>query len=139
MTASKTHQPDLRPPRPAARVVDAMSLGVLACPAWTPADAVARKMATHRIHAVVVEGLAGDAWGVVSDMDLVRTARGEVKRLTAGEIAATEPLQVEATLPLDEAVRLMAEHDVSHLIVTDAGRPVGMLSSLDVAAIVGAS
>jgi CBS domain-containing protein len=126
-----------------ATVSDAMRAGVMSCPPDLPATTAARMMATHHIHAVVVEGIHLDAvrgeqlsWGVVSDMDLVRAARRGIDELTVGEIAATEPVMVEPTLALEEAMRIMDEHDVAHLIVADRGRPVGILSSLDVAGIV---
>lgn len=142
MTTHSRPNPSLRvlPSVAGARVVDAMSLGVVSCPASAPAVAVARLMATQRIHAVVVEGISDDAvrgvWGVVSDADLLAVARAELDALTAAEIAVTEPLTVESSLPLDEAIRLMVEHELSHLIVADAGRPVGVLSSLDIAGVI---
>ena len=123
-----------------ATVADAMRTGVMSCPPDVPATTVARMMATHHIHSVVVEGVHNDPvhgerlkWGVVSDMDLLRGARAELDDMTAGDIAITEPVTVEASLPLDEAVRLMAEHDTAHLIVAERGWPVGMLSTLDIA------
>jgi CBS domain-containing protein len=125
-----------------ATVADAMRTGVMSCPPDVPATTVARMMATYHIHSVVVEGVHQDAihgerltWGVVSDMDLLRAARAGVDELTAGAIAATEPVTVEPSLPLDEAVRLMAEHDTAHLIVTDRGRAIGIVSTLDIAGV----
>jgi CBS domain-containing protein len=47
----------------------------------------------------------------------------------------TEPVVVEPKLSLAEATRLMDEHDTAHLVVVDDGRPVGMVSSLDVAGV----
>jgi CBS domain-containing protein len=125
-----------------ATVADAMRTGVMSCPPDVPATTVARMMATYHIHSVVVDGVHQGAvhgdrltWGVVSDMDLLRAVRAGVDELTAGEIAATEPVTVEPSLPLDEAVRLMAEHDTAHLIVTDRGRAVGIVSTLDIAGV----
>ena len=99
-------------------------------------------MATHHIHSVVVEGIHRDpvhgerlTWGVVSDMDLLRAARTGIEELTVAEIAATEPVTVEASLALAEALRLMEEHETAHLIVADQGRPVGILSTLDIAGV----
>jgi signal-transduction protein with cAMP-binding, CBS, and nucleotidyltransferase domain len=125
-----------------ATVADAMRTGVMSCPPDVPATTVARMMATYHIHSVVVEGVHQDAihgerltWAVVSDMDLLRAVPAGVDELTAGEIAATEPVTVEPSFPLDQAVRLMAEHDTAHLIVADRGRPIGILSTLDVAGV----
>lgn len=125
-----------------ATVADVMHPGVVSCPPDFPAAVVARTMATNHIHAVVVEGVRRDAvhgeqlvWGVVSDMDLVRAARVGAERLTAADIAATEPVTVETSLPLEEAARLMEEHETAHVVVVDRGRPVGVVSSLDVAGV----
>jgi CBS domain-containing protein len=125
-----------------ATVADAMRTGVMSCPPDVPATTVARMMATHHIHSVVVEGVHNDpihgerlAWGVVSDMDLLRGARAAIDEMTAGDIAITELVTVEPSLPLDDAVRLMDEHDTAHLIVAERGRPIGVLSTLDIAAV----
>jgi CBS domain-containing protein len=133
----------LMPSLDKATVGDVMRPGVMSCPPEFPAAVVARTMATHHIHAVVVDGLRRDpthgeelVWGVVSDMDLVRAARSaDIEDLTAGELAVTEPVVVEPRLSLAEATRLMDEHDTAHLVVVDDGRPVGMVSSLDVAGV----
>jgi predicted transcriptional regulator len=125
-----------------ATVADAMRTGVMSCPSDVPATTVARMMATHHIHSVVVEGVDNDPihgerlkWGVVSDMDLLRGARGAIDDMTARDIAVSEPVTVEPSLPLDEAVRLMAEHGTAHLIVADRDRPIGVLSTLDIAGV----
>lgn len=126
-----------------ATVSDVMRLGVLSCPPDLPVASVARIMATHHVHAVVVDGIRRDpvrgeqlVWGVVSDMDLVRAAHAGAESLTAGDIAATEPLTVEPSLALDEAARLMDEHGTAHLVVVDGERPIGVISSLDIAGVV---
>jgi CBS domain-containing protein len=119
-----------------ATVADAMRIGVLSCPPDVPATTVARMMATHHIHSVVIDDGERLTWGVVSDMDLLSGARAGIDELTAGDIAVSEPVTVEPSLPLDDAVRLMAEHDTAHLIVADRGRPVGILSTLDGAGVV---
>jgi CBS domain-containing protein len=125
-----------------ATVVDVMRPGVMSCSPDVPAALVARMMATHRIHAVVVEAVADPRaedeaalWGVVSDMDLLHAARAGIDGLTARELAATEPVTISPAASLDEAVRAMEEHDVTHLVVVDEARPVGVLSTLDVAGV----
>ena len=124
-----------------ATVADAMHPGVMTCPPEASAVSVARMMATHHVHAIVVEGIGPDAyppsrrvWGIVSDLDLTRAAAsGNAEDLTAAELAATEPVTIDVTAPLAEAARTMDEHGTAHLIVVDRRRPVGMLSTLDVA------
>jgi CBS domain-containing protein len=54
--------------------------------------------------------------------------------LTAADLATTEPLTIEPSAPLAEAALLMDEHGVAHLIVSDGAGPVGVVSTLDIAA-----
>ena len=124
------------------RVVDAMHPGVIACPFETSLQTVARMMATYRVHAVVVLAHEGDEipggaiWGVVSDTDLLQAARApDFDAQTADELAATPALTIASSESLERAVQLMVENELSHLIVVErrSGRPIGVLSTLDVA------
>ncbi|HEY0415648.1 MAG TPA: CBS domain-containing protein [Gaiellaceae bacterium] len=114
-------------------VGDVMTPGVLTCLPATPLRGVARMMKRHRVHAIVVFG-ADDSlhpWGVVSDLDLV-AAIGTAAN--AGSVAASPVVTVTAELTLEHAATLMAENQTSHLlVVSDAGLPVGVVSTLDVA------
>ena len=116
-----------------------MHAGVITCERDTPVDAVAGMMATQHIHSVVVTDGA-EAWGLISDLDLLQASGDDADALTAGEVAATEILTVRPDEPLENAARLMREHDVSHVIVTDArvGIVLGVVSTLDVAAALAA-
>jgi CBS domain-containing protein len=121
-------------------VADAMHPGVVTCPLETPLRDVAWMMGVYRIHAVVVYGEPGEdgpeLWGVVSDLDLIEAAAaGDFEERTAAGIAATPLLMVEAADTLTRAAQIMGEHQVAHLIVVEpsSGRPIGMLSTLDVA------
>jgi CBS domain-containing protein len=120
-----------------ARVSDAMRHGVLTCQAETPLRLIARMMAEHRVHSVVVtnlDGVSESAWGVVSDSDVLRSVPGNVDERTASDVAGTELLTVEPDESLERAAQMMAEHEVTHLVVVAGDRPIGVLSSLDVAA-----
>jgi CBS domain-containing protein len=123
------------------RAIDAMHPGMISCPPETPLRTVARMMASYRVHAIVVHAHevplpGGDAWGVVTDADLVRAALDNgVDVLTAKQVAATPAVIVFSSDPLERAMQLMAEHEVTHVIVVErhSGRPIGVLSTLDVA------
>jgi CBS domain-containing protein len=124
------------------RAIDAMHPGMISCPPETPLRTVARMMATYRVHAIIVHALGDDElpggkhWGVVTDADLVRASleRG-LDEVTAQQVAATPALVVGTAEPLGQAIQLMVEHEVSHIIVVErhSGRPVGVVSTLDVA------
>ena len=124
-----------------ARVADAMRTGTLSCPSHAPLREVARTMATHHIHCVIVTDVepgapaAAPGWRMLSDLDLVGAARGGgFDDLAAVDAAASEALSVTPDDTLERAAQLMTEHGTAHLVVVDAAeRPIGMLSTLDLA------
>ena len=74
-------------------------------------------------------------WGILSDLDLIKAAAAGGQDLSAGAVAASEVVTVEESDRIEDVVQLMAEHECTHLVVISAeeGRPVGVVSSLDVA------
>lgn len=122
-------------------VGDVMHEGVVTCDIDEPLTSVARTMLQRRIHCVVVwHEPAGSTdprlWGVVSDLDLVKVAAAEdVEGRTAGGSATTPVVIVEPGETLRRAAQMMAEHEVTHLVVVDGetSQPVGVISTLDVA------
>lgn len=121
-----------------ASVVDAMRIGIINCHPTASLRDVARIMATYRIHSVVVNEMEGGRpLGVISDVDLAVAAARGLHQSTAAELVPAEPVTVAADDSLRHAAHLMAEHEVSHLVVIQpqSGHPVGMLSALDVAGV----
>jgi len=110
----------------------------------TPLVSVAQRMASEHVHAIVVllETVDPDGaidrrpWAVVTDHDVLRSAPAIAGR-TAGEVATGEVLQPDERLP--DIVQRMLEHDTSHAVVVEprTGRPVEVLSTLDIAGILG--
>jgi len=122
----------------------AMHSGVLTCGTEASLASVAELMATRRVHCIVVTDDPGDAeslWGIVSDLDLAAAASvRDLAEQTAGATAATAVLTIAPDETVQRAAQLMTEHCTTHLVVVDAGhRPVGILSTLDVAAALGES
>lgn len=121
-----------------------MHEGVLTCETATPLSAVAELMCKHNIHCVVVADDASrehSLWGIVSDLDLVAAATvRDLDEQSAGGSAVTPVLTLAPDESLRRAAQMMTEHAVAHLIVVepDSLRPVGVLSTLDVARAVGA-
>ena len=120
------------------RVDDVMHRGVLTCRREAPLTEVAELMADNRVHCVVVSDEdEGALWGIVSDLDLVAAALvRELKEQTAGGSAASPVLIVAPAETVERAAQLMTEHATAHLVVVEPERssPVGVLSTLDVAA-----
>lgn len=124
------------------KIQEVMHPGVTDCPPQTPVSEVVSLMAEHGVHCVVVDGLARDShrgehlvWGILSDVELMRAISDERTDTQAGSIAATEIVTIAPEDDVHRAAQLMSEHECFHLVVADpaAGRPVGVISSLDVA------
>jgi CBS domain-containing protein len=75
--------------------------------------------------------------GMVTDRDVVLRVVAEgkdVKTTTVGEIASRDLVTVDPQQDLDEALRLMAQHQVRRLpVVEEDGHLVGILAQADVA------
>ncbi|HLY48427.1 MAG TPA: CBS domain-containing protein [Solirubrobacteraceae bacterium] len=127
-----------------ATVADAMHPGIIACDPDLPVVEVARMMATKHVHCVAVIGVshkdpACAVWGLISDLDLVRAAVERESGLTARELAGEPLVTVDPRTPLRQAAMIMLKQPASHLIVVEAEteRPIGILSTLDVAGVLG--
>jgi CBS domain-containing protein len=74
--------------------------------------------------------------GTVTDRDIVLRVIAEGKNpesTMVREIASTDLVTVEPKQELDEALRLMAKHQVRRLPVVEGGRLVGVVAQADVA------
>lgn len=100
---------------------------------------VAGLMGKHRIHCVVVDGIDDEhlVWRVVSDRDLLRATALSDETLTAGRIATTPILTVDPDDNLADVCRLLADRDATHAVVVDDERPVGIISTIDIASAIG--
>lgn len=105
--------------------------------------------ATHLLRSYSITGLpVVDEWGalvgVISQTDLVAIQDSGVSRLIrtrqsglrVGELMTSPAVTVSMTDSLGEAARLMLDNRVHRLVAIDAaGRPVGVLSSIDFVAL----
>ena len=116
-------------------VQEAMTPNPTAVTPDTTAQEAARSLKTEDVGALpIVE--EGRLVGVVTDRDLaVRVlAEGRGAETTVREIASKDVVTVDPQQSLEEAARLMAEHQVRRLpVVEEDGRLVGMLAQADVA------
>jgi CBS domain-containing protein len=74
--------------------------------------------------------------GILTDRDIVMRAvaeRRDPQAVKVDEVASRELVTVEPEQDLDEALALMARHQVRRLPVVEQGRLVGMLAQADVA------
>ena len=120
-------------------VGDVMSRGVITCAPETGLVAVAATMATHGFHAALVLPPEGGRALVITDLDLIQAALNADLDRSAADLAREPIATIRSSAPLEQAVALMAKQDLAHLLVAEPGGawPSGVLSSLDVIAVVG--
>jgi CBS domain-containing protein len=120
-------------------VAAVMHKGVISCRPETPLSKIAQMMAAHRIHSVVVWSEADEAdadgtlWGVVSDFDLARAIAAGAPRLTAEALTSAPAVTIGPDASVRKAAEVMVGSRVTHLVVAKRGRPVGVVSTLDLA------
>lgn len=97
-------------------------------------------MARHRVSGLPVTDEDGSLVGVVSQTDLMYLTRPQVRALmdrwetplSVHEIMSAPPVTVPSTMSLENAARVMTEHDVHRVVAVDRkGRPIGVLSATD--------
>jgi CBS domain-containing protein len=116
-----------------------MHQGIVTCRPETPLSKVAQMMAAHRIHSVVVwsepdeADADGTLWGVVSDTDLARAIAADASGLTARTVTSTPVVTIGPEESIRKAAEVMVGSRVTHLVVARHGRPVGVISTLDLA------
>src|SRR5690242_3880003 len=130
MTQPRTASPSSQgSPLEGVRVLDAMRPGVVTCLAEDGVEQVAATMAVRGIHAVLISPIDGPSPSIVTDLELARAA---LERPAARALdMAREPVpNVTVDAPLADAVAVMCERGVAHVLATDAaGMPAGIVSS----------
>jgi CBS domain-containing protein len=116
-----------------------MHTGLITCKPNATLGQVAVLLDQHQVHALIVTDRDGRPNGIISDLDLMA---GEwlsqdaeslkvMRSLTAADLM-TQPVDtIEATVPITEAASLFIGKNVSRLLVTDNGKPVGIISLSD--------
>lgn len=116
-------------------VKDAMTSNPTTVEARTTVEEAARKMQSEDVGSLpIVEGERLIA--IVTDRDIaIRVvAEGKGPETTVGEIASQDLVTIDPQQSLDEAARLMGEHQLRRLPVCEEdGSLVGILAQADVA------
>lgn len=119
---------------PPMTLADIMTFPVTTVPADYPVHWALTTMRGQRISAlVVVDG--GRAVGIFTERDAVRFAaqHRDAETVPVSEAMRTPPLTAPADMDFHDAFRLITEHGVRHLIVTDDSNPVaGIVSEADI-------
>ena len=114
-------------------VSDLMSAGVVVAQPDHTVDYVRRQMRTLEIHAVPVAEADGRPIGLVQSRNLIVDLDPETP---VREVMDTDVLTVERGTDVKMAAKIMRQKRRNHLVITDAGSIVGILSSFDFLALV---
>ena len=118
-------------------IQEAMSPNPTSVEATTTAQEAAQIMKSEDIGSLpIVEG--DKLVGVITDRDIaIRVvAEGRGTETDVGQIASTDVVTVDPQQSIDDAARLMADHQVRRLpVVEEDGKLVGILAQADVAQI----
>jgi CBS domain-containing protein len=96
-------------------------------------EKVEELMNRHRLSSVPVVDARGAVFGILSNSDLLRFREkgGNPKVVKAWELCTFHPIEVSPSTPALEVARTMVQHRVHHVVVTENGKMVGFVSSLD--------
>ena len=117
------------------KITEVMSSNPCAIEADKPVAYAAKMMKDEDVGlAPIVEG--DRLVGTLTDRDIVIRVVAEGKdpqSVTVREVASTDLVTIDPQQDLDEALRLMASHQVRRLPVVEGGRLVGVVAQADVA------
>lgn len=115
------------------KVKDLMREQVVTAQPHHTVEHVRALMERSRIHAVPVVGADGELVGIVSTTDLVA---GVKDGTPLSQIMTGKVYTVPAYDDVHVAARIMRNHQIHRVVVTDEGRVVGVLSAFDLLVLV---
>lgn len=118
------------------RVCDIMHKGVVTCDPSDNLLRVAEMMLENQFRSVVVADPSGDAWGLISVMELIHFVEEDLEKVTAEEAMRPYKIEVDPQWPVERAIEIMRRRKIEHLMIIDphAGpkRAIGILTSFDI-------
>lgn len=117
-------------------VKDLMQHGLIACKPDTSLGQVAALLTQHHIHALVVAENSTLPLGIISDFDLLvgewlsvdEESLDTMRRMTARDMMTSPIETVDADTPVEMAAKRMSEKSIHRMLVTEAGKPIGVIS-----------
>lgn len=123
-------------------VRDLMSVGLITCRPETSLGQAAAMLTQRRVHSLIVADGEGRPLGILTDFDLLAAewlstdeeSLQAMRRMTAGELMTTPVDAMDAARPASEAAERMHREGIHRLMVTENGKPVGVISVSDLVA-----
>jgi len=117
-------------------VKDLMHKGLITCPPTTSLGQVATLLTEHHVHSLIIADQVGTPLGIISDFDLLagewlsvdEESLNAMRKLTARDLMTVPIESVDADTLTETAAKRMAEKNIHRMLVTEAGKPVGIIS-----------
>ena len=117
-------------------VKDLMHHGLITCKPTAPLGQVAAFLTQHHVHALIVTDDTNQTLGIISDFDLLagewlsvdEESLDTMRKLTARDLMTVPIETVDVDTTVEVAAKRMAEKRVHRMLVTEAGKPVGVIS-----------
>jgi CBS domain-containing protein len=110
-----------------------MHKGVIGCKPSTSLEEVVRIMADANVQVIVVTGPDDEALATISQIDVIGYYGQDLKGLKARDVMSAKVIAVSPDLPVLDAVAIMREHCITHLVVSERGdvglRALGVLTA----------
>jgi CBS domain-containing protein len=118
---------------------DLMHKGLFTCLPGTSLGQIAVMLTEHHVHALVVAEQTDKPLGIISDFDLLagewlsvdEESLNTMRKLTARDLMTSPIETVDAHTSADEAAKRMADRNIHRMLVTETGKPVGIISISD--------
>jgi CBS domain-containing protein len=97
----------------------------------TAIEEAARLMLDYRISGLPVVDEKGGLVGIVTEGDLLRSAKAEAGRRTVGDVMTRQVISVVETTPISEVVEILERRNIKRVPVVKDGKVVGVISRAD--------
>lgn len=115
------------------RVRELMSANVVSVDSGASVIDAAKLMNEKGVSSVIVKN-EGELVGIITDRDIltrVVSKGSDASKVTVGEVMSSPLLTIDENAPLDEAAKMMSEHNVRRLVIESAGKKVGVIAESD--------
>jgi CBS domain-containing protein len=120
-------------------IQDLMHNGLITCPPSASLGQVAALLDEHQIHALIVADEPDLPLGIISDFDLLAAewlsvdedSLNTMRKLTARDLMTSPIESVDVDTPVHEAAARMDRKHIHRMLVTETGKPVGVISTSD--------